>query len=220
MQERMPTGSARTTTTPAEALAVVTICFGLMIWQSVHAVVVGFPAHAFTDEGAVWLVTIELTFAAVALLLLRARRFAIGALYPPPSLVGSLQGGGLYLVSWLAAVVVVAPFGDAAQPIDSMVSQATVSLGVLILLAVVNATFEEVFLLGFLVRGLRGFGLGTAIGVSLLVRALYHLYQGPLGALAVLAFGLVVTLYFVASNKLWPPVFCHMLGDIVPFVWP
>jgi hypothetical protein len=216
----MQAPATRTTTTPAEAMAVVAICFGLMIWQSVDAVFAGFPTYPFTDGGTLWLVKTELVLAAAALLLLRARGFAVETLYPRPSIVGALQGAALYLGSWLAAAVATAPFSAslAAQPIDTMVSEATVSLGVVVLLAVVYGTFEEVFLLGFLVRGLRGLGLNLAIGISLLVRVLYHLYQGPLGAVSLLAFGLVVTLYFAASNKLWPPVFCHMLGDIVPFL--
>jgi membrane protease YdiL (CAAX protease family) len=216
----MQAPAARTTTTPAEAVAVVTICFGLMIWQSVDAVFAGFPTHPFTDDGNLWLVNTEVVLAAAALLLLHARGFAVETLYPRPSIVGALEGTGLYLASWLAAVVAMAPFSANLidQPIDTMVSEATVSLGMVVLLAVVNATFEEVFLLGFLVRGLRGFGLNLAVGASLLVRVLYHLYQGPLGAVSLLAFGLVVTLYFAARNKLWPPIFCHMLGDIVPFL--
>ena len=68
-----------------------------------------------------------------------------------------------------------------------------------------------------LVRGLRGFGLSVAVGVPLFVRLLYHLYQGPVGALWVMAFGLVMTLFYVRSGDLWPPVFAHILGDIVPF---
>jgi hypothetical protein len=210
----------RTTTTPAEAFAVVAICFGLLIWQSVQAVLAGFPTSPFTDDGTLWLVATELVLAAAALSLLHARGFAVATLYPPPSVVGALQGAGLYVVFWLAAVLAMAPFssGLADQPIGTMVSEARMSLGVVVLLAVVNATFEEIFLLGFLVRGLRGFGLSAAIGISLLVRLLYHLYQGPLGAVSLLVFGLVVTLYFAASNKLWPPVFCHMLADIVPFL--
>ncbi len=214
----MQSTSTRTTTTLGEALGVTAICFGLMIWQSTQAVLAGFPTHPFTDGSMLWLIAIELVLASVALALLRARGFAIATLYPQPSLRGVGIGIGLYLAAWLAAVLTLVPFGDAAQPIDSMVSETVLSMGVLIAVAVVNATFEEVFLLGFLVRGLRGFGLNVAIGASLLVRLAYHLYQGPLGAVSVLAFGVVVTLYFVSSNKLWPPVFCHMLGDILPFL--
>lgn len=214
----MQSTSTRTTTTLGEALGVTAICFGLMIWQSTQAVLAGFPTYPFTDGSMLWLIAIELVLASVALALLRARGFAIATLYPQPSIRGVGIGIGLYLAAWLAAVLALAPFGDAAQPIDSMVSETVLSMGVLIAVAVVNATFEEVFLLGFLVRGLRGFGLNVAIGASLLVRLAYHLYQGPLGAVSVLAFGVVVTLYFVSSNKLWPPVFCHMLGDILPFL--
>ena len=79
-------------------------------------------------------------------------------------------------------------------------------------------TFEEVFLLGVLVRGLRAYGVSIAIGFPLLIRLLYHLYQGPLGAVWVLAFGLTFTLFYVRIGRLWPAVFAHMLWDIVPVV--
>ena len=92
------------------------------------------------------------------------------------------------------------------------------SLPVLVTFSVVNGTFEEVFLLGFLIRGLRDYGLNIAVGTSLFVRFLPHLYQGPLGALSVLIFGLTLTIYFVTSDKLWPPVFCHIITDI-SFFW-
>ena len=47
---------------------------------------------------------------------------------------------------------------------------------------------------------------------------LYHLYQGPLGAVWVLGFGLVMSLYYVRTRKLFPVVIAHVLADIVPFV--
>lgn len=214
----MPTSSERTTTTLGEALGVTAICFGLMIWQSTHAMLAGFPTSPFTNGSMLGLIAMELVLASVAIALLRARGFAIATLYPRPTIRGAATGCGLYLAAWVSAALALTPFKQAAQPIDSMVSEAALSLGVVIAVAVVNATFEEVFLLGFLVRGLRGFGLNVAIGASLLVRLAYHLYQGPLGAVSVLAFGIVLTLYFASTNKLWPPVFCHMLGDIIPFL--
>lgn len=88
---------------------------------------------------------------------------------------------------------------------------------VIIAFALVNATFEEVFLLGVLVRGLRSQGLSIAIGLPLLVRVLYHLYQGPVGAVWILVFGLFFSLCYVRRPVLWPLVFAHVLWDIVPF---
>lgn len=55
------------------------------------------------------------------------------------------------------------------------------------------------------------------VGVPLLVRVLYHLYHGPVGALWILTFGLVFTAFYLRSVNLWPPVLAHVLWDIVPF---
>lgn len=85
-------------------------------------------------------------------------------------------------------------------------------------LAIVNGAYEEVFLLGFLMRGLRRFGASNAIGVSLLVRLLHHMYQGPLGALSVLVFGGVLSIFYWRKGQLFPAVFAHVLAHIVPFL--
>ena len=100
-----------------------------------------------------------------------------------------------------------------------MTREATLTLPANVLMAMVNGTYEEVFLLGFLVRGLRGWGLSSALGTMLLVRVMYHLYQGPIGALWVFGIGLTFGIYYVRSGNLWPPVFAHVLWDIVPFVF-
>jgi len=88
----------------------------------------------------------------------------------------------------------------------------------LIAFSVVDGSFEEMFLLGVLTRGLRGLGLGLAIGLPLLLRLLYHTYQGPLGALGVVAFGIAVTLMYVKTGRLWPSVYAHILADVIPML--
>ena len=167
------------------------------------------------------MVATELVLAAIALCFLQARRYAISSLFPAPTLQGCAAGIGLFFATWVVGWLLTAPFvgGLSEQPIDRMVQDANLSLPVVVLMAMVNGTYEEIFLLGFLLRGLRGFGLSVALGVMLLIRVLYHLYQGPVGALWVLAFGSVLGLYFIRSGRLWPPVFAHVLADIVPFVF-
>ncbi len=103
-----------------------------------------------------------------------------------------------------------------AEMVD--ISFAAVSPASAVALAVVNGSYEEIFLLGVLVRGLRGFGLSVAVGLPLLVRVLYHVYQGPLGVVSVAAAGLVMTLSYVATGRLWPAVLAHMLLDLLPMV--
>jgi len=96
-------------------------------------------------------------------------------------------------------------------------SSVGMSVGPIVLFAMVNGTFEEVFLLGVLTRGLADRGPVFAAGVSLLVRVSYHLYQGPAGAVWILVFGIVATAYYLRTGRLWPVVFAHILGDVVPF---
>lgn len=184
---------ARTVATPLEAFTVMAICFGLPIHASVWAMMNGFPTGSgtFSDASFMRLIGHELFTAFVALFYLRARGWDVASLRPLPTAAGVGMGVVLYGTVWVLGAMLASPFG----------------------------TFEEVLLLGFLMRGLRGYGLSVALGLMLLVRVLYHLYQGPIGALWVLVFGLVVGLYYVSSGKLWPAVCAHILGDIVPFLW-
>lgn len=216
------TSRRRTTTSPGEALAVTTICFGWAIIASAQSVAASSHSRAaFNDAGFIGLVALELVCASIALVLLHFRKYSVASLYPAPSVNGMgsavLLLGGAWLVGWLLT----APFAAnvVEQPIDQMVQGASVSMPILVLLALVNGTYEEVFLLGFLMRGLRGYGLSVAIALPLLVRVLYHLYQGPLGALSIFGFGVVLSLHYARTGSLFAPVFAHVLADIVPFVW-
>jgi membrane protease YdiL (CAAX protease family) len=209
----------RTVTTPGEAAVIMGICFGLSIVISIHAVLADFPSSPFSDNGLMWLAGTDVLLAFAALVVLFLRGYAIGTLLPVPTLKGCLQGVGLFVAAWIAGLVLTLPFANQPeQPYVHMIEDARVTVPVIVVMAMVNGAFEEVFLLGFLLRGLRGFGLSIALGAMLLVRVLYHLYQGPVGAVWVLAIGLVFGLYFMRTNQLWPPVFAHILWDIVPFL--
>jgi len=207
----------RSTLSIGEAATVATICFGLFIVWSIQAVLAGFPQATFSDASNVTTVVIEVVLAACALVYLRGRDFDIASLYPRPDWRGAVAGTVLYAAVFLAGYVVTAPFaGEDGTAGTVAFSYSSMSMSTTILVAMVNGTFEEVFLLGVLARSLRGHGASIAIGASVLVRILYHLYQGPVGVLWILAFGLAVTVFYMRTGRLWPVVFAHMLADIVP----
>jgi len=204
----------------SDILLVTTLCFGWFILGSIAAVVSGFPDEPFTDSALYGIIAAELIFGAAALGYLRLRHYDLAQLKPTPTVMGSLAG----LVLFLAATIIAAAFeglfmgGDASrQPIDQMVSDATLSLLPIVAVSVINGLYEETFLLGFLQRALEGHGAAFAIGASLLVRMSYHLYQGPAGAFSILGFGAVLSLYFLRTRKLWPVVFAHILADLLSF---
>lgn len=206
------------TITIVDAAVVSAVCFGLSIVVSLQAVLAGFPAARFSEAGNTWMICEEIAWSAIALIYLFIRGFDISSLYPSPSVRGSLAGLGLFVGAWLAGALVIGPFVNIEKPQMIEFSYAGISLLSTVVFAMVNGAFEEVFLLGVLVRGLKGFGLSLAIGLPLLVRILYHLYQGPLGVVWVLVFGLMFSLFYVRRQQLWPPVLAHILWDIVPAV--
>lgn len=215
------TSPVRTTTTPAEAIGIVVLCFGWFIASSAYSVSTGFHDGAFSESGVLGLVGVELVLGLAAVSVLRSRGFDVGSLYPHPTLYGAATGVLLAIAAGWAGWGATAVFNWAryGEPIERLMGGSPIGLPSLVLLGIVNGAYEEIFLLGFLLRGLRGYGLSLAIGVSLLVRVLYHLYQGPVGAIYVGAVGLVFSLYYVARGRLFPVVLAHALWDIAPFLF-
>lgn len=217
----MTASARRIDTTPVEALVVTGVCFGWAIWASLSTVLAGYPdMGGFTDGSAWGIVVTELLCAAIALVVLYMRRYDVATLVPEVTMRDTLLGIVLMVVANWAGWLVLEPFlaGHGEQPIERMAQATTISAPAVLIMSFVNGTFEEVFLLGFLQRGLQAHGLSIALGVTLLVRVLYHLYQGPLGALSILAFGLVQGLWYARSKRLWSPVFAHIMCDIVAFL--
>lgn len=82
-----------------------------------------------------------------------------------------------------------------------------------------NPIFEETFLCGYVVTSLTPVrSSATAVSASVGIRALYHLYQGPLAAVGIIPVGLVFTWYFARTHRLWPLVVAHAVLDFLGLV--
>ena len=204
-----------------DSVVVVVICFGWPIVGSVWAMVAGFPTPPFNDAAFVGVIVEELILGSAALAYLRLRGHELGALVPRPTGLGSLVGLGLYalttLIFWAVYWLTGTP-DPSAQPIDRMIAAGSYSLLWVLVGSIVNGLFEETFLTGYLQGALIGFGASIAIGVPVLVRALCHLYQGPLGTLSVIGVGVVFGVYYWRTRLLWPVVFAHIFADVAGFV--
>ncbi|MDX2220499.1 MAG: CPBP family intramembrane glutamic endopeptidase [Burkholderiales bacterium] len=205
--------SSRATT--FDLAAITTICFGYFIVSSFDAVMNGFPSARLTEEALLGLVVYEVAMGSLALAFLWMRHYPLMRLVPRPSGASGVRGILLFLVAMSAAWLSMALFpADQRAQHTALFEGEAIPLYAVLLLSVVNGLYEEVFLLAFLQHELMRHGVSFAIGASLLVRVLYHTYQGHVGAVAVLVFGLVVAIYYARTGELWPPVLAHMLADV------
>ncbi len=54
-----------------------------------------------------------------------------------------------------------------------------------------------------------------AIAVSLLVRLGFHTYQGPVGLLAIGLLGLLFSIFYLRTQRLWPVLIAHGVLDFI-----
>lgn len=208
---------------PFEAIGIVVICFGAFMLSSLQVVVAKGNGTAsttgFSNAGFDAMLVFELILAATAVAVLWSRRYPVQTLWPQASWRGALTALGLYL-----AVVLLCRVGwilvppQAGYPLADIMENTSVSWSSVIPVAIVNGTYEEVFLMGYLMRGLRRFGGSTAIGITVLVRMLYHIYQGPGGVLAVTLCGIVFGVYYQRRGQLFPVVLAHVIADMAAFL--
>lgn len=86
--------------------------------------------------------------------------------------------------------------------------------------AIGNGFVEEIAMRGLLIsRVARLWGSPiAAVFVSAIVSGAYHIYGGVGHLVDATIVGLVFGIVFAATKRLWPVIFAHMLGDILPFV--
>ena len=91
---------------------------------------------------------------------------------------------------------------------------------VLILSAAMNATLEEVVVVGYLVTRLRQLGRSApwAIGLAAVLRGSYHLYQGFGAFIGNAVMGVVFGWFFLRTRRVMPLIVAHTILDTVSFV--
>jgi len=206
---------------PAEIVIVVMIFAGWFVYASIQAVLSGFPAPEFEDSGLLSLAVFEVIVFCFAWMFLRVRGWRISHFNIQLTWLGFFAGALLFGLSLLADAVIWDLFADhsaARAIIEDIARTKTATMPVVLLVSMINGTFEEFFLTGYLLKALRPAGASAALGVSALVRTTYHLYQGPLGAITVMMFGLLLTGFYWRYRTLWPVISAHIITDFAALI--
>lgn len=202
-----------------DAAVVVLLCFGLFIVESLsmaYSNAAWAQGAVVTDASLVGLMVQECVLGAMALAYLHLRGYRLGTHLPRPTAVGTAIGAMLYGAVALAIWVLWWLTGptQAVEPIEVMLAQAQFSIPAIIAVAIVNGAYEEFFMLGIVMPLLARGGGSFAVGMTVLLRVLYHVYQGPHGAVSVAIFGVALGAYYWRTHKLWPVVCAHVIADL------
>lgn len=132
------------------------------------------------------------------------------------------QGPWLLITTYAIVMLSMATANSLLGPESFTASMMKVTLSVsfptVLFANLVNALYEELFVTGYILRTLeKPHGTETAVVFSVLVRFLYHVYQGPQAIFTVIPIGFIFALYFARTRNLWPLVLAHALIDIVSF---
>ncbi|SMC20279.1 CAAX protease self-immunity [Andreprevotia lacus DSM 23236] len=130
------------------------------------------------------------------------------------SLGGLLLFGLAYLLTLLGQQLAVA-LGADASALTTLLAQINVSWPVATLVSLVNGSFEELVLVWLIFARLGHHGTGFAVGISVLLRVLAHVYQGPVGVTGVFIFALLMALAYARYRRIWPLILAHALTDLL-----
>jgi membrane protease YdiL (CAAX protease family) len=208
--------------TASQAMGEVAVVLGLGLGLFLFAAFASLatrPAHVITFGTGEMLETLAIEVIAAALLVpwLARRGWTLAAITPPPSPRDVMSGFGVALLAYVAYVLSWITWSTFAPEMTrqaaSLEFTGTVAFSVAAVFSVVNPIFEEFLELGYTVTALQRFGAGTACVVSIMIRVAVHAYQGPMALIAILPDGIVLTLYYIRTRRLWPVIVAHVIFD-------
>jgi CAAX protease family protein len=217
----------------AEFAVVILTAFGTFILTSLYVLLSGRahgeggPLSFITSNQLYGIVIYELSIAPVVISILAMRGwrladFPLGA-SRALTILGVCMAVAAVAGDWVMTLVLRGLFqniGSALGAYEDIVPLGGPTLASVVILSIVNPVYEEVFVCGYVIAALRErFGVTTAVNVSVLIRVLYHLYQGldafPFHAM----YGLIQAYVFVRTGRLWPLIVSHAILDFFALVF-
>jgi len=203
-----------------EFCLVVLLAFGLFSVASVRALfgpLTGRAALLFDDHRVWTLLVYQLSVAPVIIYILWERGWKWLDFSVSMSPRGVLQGLGLAVVAFTlvhAALRLAAPEAEAhgSAVVALPAASGLIPVAGMLMASIVKAIYEEVLVCGYVIQSLRGrFGIALAVNASIALRMSFHLYQGPAAFLGFAVLGLVFTLFYIRTGRLWPLIVAHAL---------
>ena len=195
--------------------------FGIFVLGALASVFSHGPAPSISEEHLEFLLRYE---SAVLLLLgafLYVRDWTLQRIGLSPKLADTMIGMGLAAATYAAdiAIWIVVSAAD-LQPTYLGGAKTLVTGGlalpVVVAASLLNPVFEEVFVCGYVITLAREKGrLSLGVNASVAIRLAYHLYQGGLGVIGIIPFGLICAVWYARTARLWPVIVAHAMIDLM-----
>ena len=207
----------------AEFAIVVGLTYGLhLVLFTIGVARSGFqPSIHFTNARVIGLLGFEILTAAILGFFLYLRGWQRDSF----NLRFSLSGTGIGVLLWIGvyllyiiSFIIVGVIFKQGDNIRAISFHGNLSVTVSILLVLINPLFEEFLHLGYVIKAVESHGASFAIATSTLLRLLVHIYQGPVVVISILPMGLLFSIYYWRYRRLWPPVFAHIIGDLLAVI--
>ena len=221
-------GAAKREFFAPEFLLIVLLAFGLFSVASVRALfgpLTGRAALLFDDHRVWTLLVYQLSVAPVIIYILWERGWKWLDFSVKITPRGVLQGFGLAITAFcLSKAVAMLTSGVASASVAPALAVApaaggAIAMGGMLFAAIVKALFEEILVCGYVIQSLRGrFGIALAVNASIALRMSFHLYQGPAAFLSFAVFGLLFTLFYIRTGRLWPLIVAHALLEAIQLI--
>jgi membrane protease YdiL (CAAX protease family) len=195
--------------------------FGLLILVSLLQMFRPIAPAAVSDEGLRAVIRYELIVFAVLVTFLHLRGWTVERIGIRFTLRDTLIGLAFVLVAELigmGALLLIEPISPRLATMIESAGSASGTLGIMtvVTFSIVNPIFEETFVCGYVIAALRGHSQPwTAINMSVAIRLLYHLYQGPAAAIGIVPFGLILAYWYARSGRLWPAITAHAAANLL-----
>lgn len=205
----------------AEFAIVVLGAFGYFIISSIISLIAPSGHPHITNSHLRFLIGYELIIMSILLSFLYVRGWTLRYIGLRPTVRQTLIGFVLALAAYLVHLVIwavamsVSPYFVALAKDTHLVAPG-LKIGTITVVSIINPVFEELFVTGYVISYLqKRRSMWFAINVSVLIRFLYHLYQGAVGVISIIPIGLIFAIWYARTRRLWPLIVAHAAFDFL-----
>ncbi len=207
--------SKRQPSSKAEFIVILFIAFGWSVFGSLSTLASIQRAVVFSDAALITTAVIEVFALGIIVLVLRNSSWKPNDFGVRFSIRDIATGALLALAAIVANAISFVVLSMLSASEFSITSSDLSVLGIAAIV-LINPFYEEFLVVGYVFAALERMGCTTttAINFSVGLRLLYHLYQGPVGVIAIIPIGLLMAFVYARWRRLWPLVIGHALLDI------